>query len=698
MPRSHPLEKVRNIGIMAHVDAGKTTCTERILYYTGRSHKIGEVHDGSATMDWMVQEQERGITITSAATTCEWQGHQINIIDTPGHVDFTVEVERSLRILDGAIGLFCAVGGVEPQSETVWRQAEKYSVPRVAFVNKMDRVGADFFGVVKQVERELGANAIPLTIPIGEGQDFRGLIDLIDNIAVYYDESDMGITIREEPIPEELKGVAAVWRRSLVEKVSEVDEPLLEKFCADEDISHQELVSAIRKATHAHLICPVICGSAFKNKGVQRLLDAVVEILPSPIDLPPISGKCIDGNPIERIPKDDGRLAALAFKVQTDRHIGKLVYVRIYSGTMSAGSYVFNATQNKRQRVGRLVKMHANRQEVVDALYSGEIGAVIGLADSVTGDTICCEDNVIVLEAIEFPSPVLSITAHAEKRADRDKLGKGLMRLAEEDPTFIVSTDPETEDTIISGMGELHLEIIIDRLKREFDVSVNVGPPQVAYRETMTLSVTHRERYSKQSGGRGQFADIEIIVEPNAPGHGFEFKNEIVGGSVPKEYIPAVEKGIIDAMTKGVWAGYPVVDVIARLVDGKHHEVDSSEQAFRICGSIAFKKAFMKGNPELLEPIMSLNVISPEEYSGTITGNICSRRGHVTGMEMQGNAQVIKGAVPLANMFGYASDLRNASQGRGNFTMHFEHYEAVPFSIAEEIIEAKKKAQADGKR
>ncbi len=695
MSRKYPLNQIRNIGIMAHIDAGKTTCTERILYYTGRSHKLGEVHDGAATMDWMAQEQERGITITSAATTCIWRDHQVNIIDTPGHVDFTVEVERSLRILDGAIGLFCAVGGVEPQSETVWRQAEKYAVPRIAFVNKMDRIGADFFGVVKQIEQELGANAVPLVIPVGEGRNFAGIIDLLTEVMVTYDESDQGTTFHETEIPQELREEADTWRRNLVEKVSEIDESLLEKFCADQEISADEIRAAVRQATFEHLICPVLCGSAFKNKGVQRLLDGVVDFLPSPIDLPPVSGRCLEGNPIERIPKDDGRLAALAFKVAADKHVGKLVYVRVYSGTLSAGTYVLNSTRSKRQRVGRILKMHANRQEAVDALYSGEIGAVVGLADSVTGDTICCADNPIVLEAIEFPAPVLSVACSPRERADRDKLGKGLAHLAEEDPTFVVSSDPETDDTLIAGMGELHLEIIVDRLRREFGVNVDVGAPQVAYRETATSSFTHRLRYAKQSGGHGQFAEVEICLEPLEPGSGFEFVNEIKGGAIPREYIPAVEKGIIQAMQKGIWAGFPVVDVRVRLVDGKHHEVDSSEQAFRIAGGMVFREAFMKCNPELLEPVMSVAVTTPEDFSGPIAGNICSKRGRIVGMDAQGNAQVIRGLVPLANMFGYSSELRNASQGRASFTMQFEHYEAVPFAIAEEIIAARRKKAAE---
>jgi elongation factor G len=687
---------MRNIGIMAHIDAGKTTCTERILYYTGISHKIGEVHDGEATMDWMEQEQERGITITSAATTCTWDDHQINIIDTPGHVDFTVEVERSLRILDGAIGLFCAVGGVEPQSETVWRQAEKYDVPRICFVNKMDRIGADFLVVVGQIEKELGANVVPLVLPIGAEDRYQGIIDLVKMHAVMYDNDD-GANFEITDIPEDMLADAEKWRHNMIEKVSESDEELLEKFCADEEIGEEELQRAIRKATQDHLICPVLCGSAFKNKGVQRLLDAVVEYLPSPVDLPPISGKCVEeGVDITRDPKDDAPVAALAFKVMADKHIGKLIFTRIYSGTLKAGSYVMNTTQGKRQRVGRLVKMHANRQEMVDELYAGEIGAVVGLADTVTGDTICDEDNPIHLEAIEFPAPVISVCVSLEKRADRDKLGKALAKLAEEDPTFVVTTDKETDDTIISGMGELHLEIIVDRLKREFGLEVNVGAPQVAYRETITAVTEINEKYAKQSGGRGQFAQCSLKVEPLDPGSGFEFENKIVGGVIPKEYIPAVEKGIVDAMEQGVWAGYPVVDVKVTLHDGKYHEVDSNEMAFRLCGNMAFKKAFMKGNPELLEPMMSVAVVTPEDYQGAVTSSICGKRGRINGMDMQGNAQLVKSIVPLSEMFGYSSEIRNISQGRASFTMQFEHYEAVPFSIAEEIV--KKRQEEKNKK
>lgn len=693
MGRICPIARVRNIGIMAHIDAGKTTVSERMLYYTGKSYKMGEVHDGAVTMDWMAQEQERGITITSAATTISWRDHMINLIDTPGHVDFTVEVERSLRVLDGVIALFCAVAGVEPQSETVWRQAEKYSVPRIAFVNKMDRIGADFYKVVKSIEKELGANAVPITIPIGKETDFAGIIDLVANCAVYYNEENRGVSYCEKPVPVEMQKETAEWRKYLIEKVSEVDEHLLEKFCADEKITADELRTAIRKATHAHLVCPVLCGSAFKNKGIQRLLDAVVDYLPSPVDLPPIIGSCLSGKPIERIPKDAGRLAALAFKVVADKHVGKLVYVRVYSGTLKTMSYVLNSNEGKRERIGRLLRMHANKQESVEALYSGEIGAVVGLNETSTGDTICCEEDPIILESIEFPSPVLSIAVKVPKGGDSEKLSSALERLADEDPTFMVTTDRETEDTIISGMGELHLDIILDRLKREYNVIVEAGTPQVAYRETITSSVEINEKYAKQSGGRGQFAHVVFTLEPLDPGLGFEFVNSIKGGNIPKEFIPAIEKGIVETMSQGVWAGFPVVDVRVNLTDGKYHEVDSSERAFRTCASIAFKKAFLQANPELLEPVMSVNVISPEEFSGTITGILCSKRGRILGMDSQGNAKVVKAIVPLANMFGFASELRNMTQGRGSFTMHFEHYEAVPFNIAEEVIEKKKKSR-----
>ncbi|MEA3266093.1 MAG: elongation factor G, partial [Candidatus Fermentibacteria bacterium] len=627
MARDYNLAKIRNIGIMAHIDAGKTTVSERILFYTGKSHKIGEVHDGEATLDWMAQEQERGITITSAATTTEWKEHQINLIDTPGHVDFTVEVERSLRILDGTIALFCAVGGVEPQSETVWRQADKYSVPRIAFVNKMDRSGADFYGVVKELHSRLNANAIPITIPIlGEQNEFLGIIDLVDNCAVYYDESTDGMIFEEKPIPAEMEMISAKQRLILFEKVSEVDEGLFEKFCGDEEISKQELSAAIRKATHAGLVCPVLCGSAYKNKGVQRLLDAVVSYLPSPVDLPPISGKSKTGRLEQRKPGNEGPLAALAFKVVTDRHTGKLIYTRVYSGVLNAGSHVLNSTTGKKQRVSRILRMHANKRESVERLYTGEIGAVIGLSDTITGDTICSPDDPIILEAIEFPAPVLSIAVKPLKRQDRDKLTNALAKLSEEDPTFTVETNEETGDTVLSGMGELHLEILIDRIKREFLVDVEVNEPQVAYRETINGSIDWNEKYKKQTGGKGQFAHIIFTVEPLPAGSGFEFKNSVKGGNIPREYIPSVEKGIIDAMKDGVYCGFPVVDVKVTLKDGASHAVDSSEMAFRICARNAFKKAFMKCGPRLLEPMMAVSIVSPEEYSGGVSGSIYERR------------------------------------------------------------------------
>jgi elongation factor G len=676
---------------MAHIDAGKTTVTERILYYTGKSHRMGEVHDGDAVMDWMIQEQERGITITSAATEITWRNHAINLIDTPGHVDFTAEVERSLRVLDGVIALFCAVGGVEPQSETVWRQAEKYEVPRIAFVNKMDRIGSDFFGVVEQIQKELGANAVPVVIPIGSEDGFRGIIDLVQYCAVYYDETDLGTTFHEEAVPENRSEEVEFWRHNLVEKVSEVDEYLFDKFCTDSEITVDEIRSAIRKATHAHLICPVLCGSAFRNKGIQRLLDAVIHYLPSPVDKPPISGSCLNGKPIERVPLDEGRLAALAFKVVTDRHVGKLVYIRVYSGTLKAGSYVLNSTQHKKQRIGRLLKMHANRREVVENLFSGEIGAVVGLSDTMTGDTICCEANPIVLNAIEFPAPVVSVAVHPESRSEREKLFQALQKLAEEDPTFVVRLNPETEDTVISGMGELHLEIILDRLRREFGVLCQSEAPQVAYRETITVSVELGEKLVKQTGGHGQYAHVEILLQPLDPGQGFEFVNRIVGGTIPREYIPAVEKGVLDAMVEGPWAGFPVVDCRVILKDGTFHEVDSSEKAFRTCASMAFRKAFLRGNPELLEPVMRVHTTAPQEHAGAVTAGICLKRGRIIGMDTQGNAQVVKALVPLANLFGYTTELRNMTQGRALFTMHFERYEAVPFSIAEEVIRKRKK-------
>ncbi|MBN2586066.1 MAG: elongation factor G [Candidatus Fermentibacteraceae bacterium] len=687
MSRKYSLQHLRNIGIMAHIDAGKTTVSERILYYTGKLHRMGEVHDGQAVMDWMDQEQERGITITSAATATVWRDHMINLIDTPGHVDFTVEVERSLRVLDGVIALFCAVGGVEPQSETVWRQAEKYSVPRIAFVNKMDRLGADYYGVVSSIQKQLGANAVPVVIPIGSEDGFRGIVDLVDNCAVYYDKMDRGMTWHEEPVPDDMRETAEKWRRNLIEKISEIDEKLFEKYCNGAVIEKDELSRGIRKATHSHKVCPVLCGSAYRNMGVQRLLDAVVSYLPSPLDLPPISGRCLDGHPIERVPMDDGRLAALAFKVVTDRHVGKLVYVRVYSGTMESGSYVYNSNEKSTQRAGRILRMHADKREAVDALYTGEIGAVTGLSNTSTGDTLCCQDNPIVLEAIEFPAPVLSVAVKLEKKGERDRLSRALVKLSGEDPTFLVSIDPDTSETIISGMGELHLEIILERLRREFDVEVTTSPPRVAYRETITSTVDVDEKLVKQTGGKGQYAHVIMTLDPMPAGHGFEFRNRVRGGNIPREYIPAVEKGVLDAMSRGVLAGFPVVDIRVTLNDGAAHEVDSSEMAFRKCAESAFRKGFMKGNPQLLEPVMSVSVTTPEDYAGNVTASVYDKRGNITSMGRQVNAQVIKALIPLSRMFGYATELRNMSQGRAAFSMHFEHYEAVPFSIAEKVLE-----------
>ena len=693
MSRQIALDKVRNVGIMAHIDAGKTTATERILYYTGRTHRLGEVHNGAATMDWMAQERERGITITAAATTAFWRDHRVNIIDTPGHVDFTAEVERSLRVLDGTIALFCAVGGVEPQSETVWRQAEHYSVPRIAFINKMDRPGADFAAVVQQIERDLGANPLPVVMPIGEEENFVGVVDLVEEKAVYYDDEDAGLTYHEEAIPPELADSAAEWRGRLIEKVSELDEVLFEKYCNGEHAEAEEIRRALRKATLDGSAVPVLCGAAFKNKGIQRLLDATIDYLPSPVDLPPVIGKCLEGKEIDRHPKDDGRLAALAFKVVADKHTGKMIYVRVYSGTLRAGTYVYNATQQKRQRLGRLMQMHANHREERDAIYCGDIGAAIGLGDTVTGDTICGEDHPIVLEAIEFPAPVLSVSVLPASRADRDKLGEALSRLAEEDPTFVVSQEAETGQTLLSGMGELHLEIIVDRLKREFNVAAEVGTPEVAYRETLTSPVRLAHKLVKQTGGHGQYAHVVMELDPLDPGQGFEFESRVVGGAVPKEYIPSVERGIVDAMAKGAYAGYPVVDVKVALVDGSFHEVDSSDRAFRSCAAAAFREAFRKGGPELLEPVMSVSVITPEDFTGNVTSSLCSRRGRIAHMEPRAGAQEIKAVVPLAGMFGYATEMRTVTQGRANFSMQFEHYEAVPYAIAEEIAAKRKEEQ-----
>ncbi len=692
--RTVQLSKVRNIGIMAHIDAGKTTCTERVLFYTGRTHKLGETHDGKAVMDFMDQEKERGITITSAATTCNWRDCQINVIDTPGHVDFTVEVERSLRVLDGAIGLFCAVGGVEPQSETVWRQAEKYKVPRICFVNKMDRVGADFYQVVEQIRTILGANAVPIALPVNQGPEFQGIIDLVKMCYVYYVEDTKGTYPEDRELTPEMRELAEPWRKNLIEHVAELDENLLEKYFSDEPISEEELMAAIRKSTIAQKICPVLCGSAFRNKGIQRLLDAIVYYLPSPLDVPPAIGHDADGNEIERHADDNAPTAALAFKVVADKHVGKLVYVRVYSGKLEAGQYIYNSTQGKQQRIGRLARMHANHREEVECLVSGEIGAVIGLADTVTGDTLCSQDSIVKLESIDFPTPVISIAVKPINRGDRDKFTQALIKLAEEDPTFTVHFDEETGTTVISGMGELHLEIIVDRIRREFNIEVECGAPEVAYRETCTQVVKHEERFRKQSGGHGQYAHVIINMEPLEKGGGYEFVNEIKGGNIPKEYIPAIEKGFKDALEEGPTAGYPVVDVKITLVDGSFHEVDSSEIAFRTCASMAFKNAFRKAKPILLEPIMKLNITTPTDFAGAITGNLCARRGRIQGIEpLNTKSQLIRASSPLANLFGYTSELRNMTQGRAGFNMQFDFYEPVPKNLAEEIIERRRKKE-----
>ena len=694
MARFIDLKKVRNIGIMAHIDAGKTTLTERILFYTGRSHKIGEVHEGKAQMDWMKQEQERGITITSAATTCYWKEHRINIIDTPGHVDFTVEVERSLRVLDGAVAIFCAVGGVEPQSETVWRQSDKYNVPKIAFINKMDRMGADFFGVVKNIEEDLQANVIPLQIPIGSEDNFRGIIDLLEMKAYIYDDESLGKNFHIEDIPSDYLEIAKKYHHIMVEKAVELDDSLMERYLESEEaISEDELRNVIRMGTIQNKIVPVLCGSAFKNKGVQKLLDAITYFLPSPVDLPPIKGT--DPNDpekvIERKAGDEEPFSALAFKIQADPHMGKLVYFRVYSGTLKAGSYVYNSTKGKKERIGRILQMHANKRESREDIFAGDIAAAIGLDHTTTGDTLCDVNNPIILEAIEFPSPVMSISIFPKSRADQDKLTKGLVKLAEEDPTFSVHTDEETGETIISGMGELHLEIIVDRLKHEFNVEAVVGQPQVAYKETILESTVEEYKHVKQTGGKGQYGHVVMEIMPAEAGQGFEFINNITGGVIPKEYIPAVEKGVIEAMQEGIIAGFPVVDVKVRLFDGSYHSVDSSELSFKLAGRECFKKAFVKCSPVLLEPLMSIEITTPEANVGDVVGDICSRRGKVLGMELKGNQQIISAEAPLSEMFGYATTLRSITSGRANYSMHFERYVEVPFDIAEKVIEERKK-------
>lgn len=685
MSRAFPLERTRNIGIMAHIDAGKTTTTERILYYTGRIHKMGEVHEGAATMDWMEQEQERGITITSAATTAQWKNHRINIIDTPGHVDFTVEVERSLRVLDGAVAVLDAQSGVEPQTETVWRQATHYGVPRIVYCNKMDKIGADFDYSIQTLHKRLGANAHAIQMPIGAEDQFRGIIDLIEMKAYFYHNDD-GSNIEVKEVPEDLLDEALRRREALIEAVAEVDEEIMTKYLEGEEITIPELKAAIRRATIKVEFFPVLCGSSFKNKGVQLMLDAVIDYLPAPTDIPSIKGVLPDGTEIERHADDNEPFAALAFKVMTDPFVGKLTYFRVYSGTLSSGSYVLNSTKNQRERIGRILQMHANHREEIKDIYAGDIAAAVGLKYTTTGDTLCDIDHPVILESMEFPEPVIHVAIEPKSKADQDKMAIALQKLSEEDPTFTAHTDKETGETIIGGMGELHLEIIVDRMKREFKVACNVGTPQVSYRETIKTAAECEGKFVRQSGGRGQYGHVWIRFEPLERGKGNEFKDEIVGGTVPREYIPAVQKGLEEAMQNGLVAGYPVVDVRAVLFDGSYHEVDSSEIAFKIAASLALKEAAKKCNPVLLEPVMRVEVVVPEEYVGNVIGDIVSRRGRPEGQEMRGNAQVIKACVPLSEMFGYATALRSNTQGRGTFTMQFDHYEEVPKSIAEEII------------
>lgn len=686
MPREFSLEKTRNIGIMAHIDAGKTTTTERILFYTGRIHKVGETHEGASQMDWMEQEQERGITITSAATTAQWKGHRINIIDTPGHVDFTVEVERSLRVLDGAITVLDAQSGVEPQTETVWRQATTYGVPRIVFVNKMDKVGADFLYATKTVKDRLGANAVPVQLPIGAEDQFEGIIDLVEMHAIYY-KDEMGTEMEPTEIPDELKDQAEELRNELIEAVADYDEDIMMKYLEGEEITVDELKAAIRKATLSVEFYPVFCGSAFKNRGVQLLLDGVVDYLPAPTDIPAIKG-VVPGTDeeIERKADDNEPFAALAFKVMTDPYVGKLTFFRVYSGTLKSGSYVLNSVKNKKERIGRILQMHANHREEIDEIYCGDIAAAVGLKDTSTGDTLCDEKHPVILESMEFPEPVISVAIEPKTKADQDKMGIALGKLQEEDPTFTAETDPETGQTIISGMGELHLDVIVDRLKREFKVEANVGAPQVAYRETFRKEAEVEGKFIRQSGGRGQYGHVWIRFSPNEQGKGFEFVDSIVGGVVPREYIPSVEQGIKEAMESGVLAGYPLIDIKAELYDGSYHEVDSSEMAFKIAASMALRAAKDKCDPVLLEPIMKVEIVIPEEYMGDIIGDITSRRGRVDGMEARGNAQLVRAFVPLAEMFGYATALRSNTQGRGTYTMVFDHYAEVPKSIADEII------------
>jgi elongation factor G len=678
---------LRNIGIMAHIDAGKTTTTERILYYSGRLHRMGEVHDGAATMDWMEQEKERGITITSAATSITWKKHEINIIDTPGHVDFTVEVERSLRVLDGAVALFCAVGGVEPQSETVWRQADKYHVPRLAFVNKMDRIGADFYNVLDMMKQRLGANPLPIQIPIGEGDLFTGLVDLVKMKAVLYNDSSLGALFEEGDIPKGLIETSNKYRTDILEAVSEYDDALMEKYLEGEEISEEELKSAIRKATLDNKFTPVLCGSAFKNKGVQRLLDSVIDYLPSPLDVADVVGHHPDNNKeLTRKPSDEDPFAALAFKIMVDPYVGRLTFIRVYSGEIKSGSTVYNVNSQKKERIGRLLKMHANDREDITEISTGDIVAVVGLKNTRTGDTICDPNNRIVLESMHFPEPVISVAVEPKTKADQEKLAQSLSKLGDEDPTFHVKTDEDTGQTIISGMGELHLEIIVDRLLREFKVGANIGRPQVAFKETITKKVEAEGKFIKQSGGRGQYGHVKIELEPNEPGKGFEFIDAIVGGVIPREYINPVKNGIQDALRNGVLAGYPMDDVKVRLFDGSYHDVDSNEMAFKVAGSMALQNGAKKADPAIMEPIFSIEIVVPEEYLGDVIGDLNSRRGRISGILPRKDAQVVSGTVPLSEMFGYATDLRSITQGRAIYTMQFSHYDRVSASVSEDII------------
>ena len=688
MARNFPLERTRNIGIMAHIDAGKTTTTERILFYTGRTHKIGETHEGASQMDWMEQEKERGITITSAATTTTWKDHRINIIDTPGHVDFTVEVERSLRVLDGSVAVFCAKGGVEPQSENVWRQAETYKVPRIAFVNKMDILGANFYNVVEMMKERLGSNAVPVQLPIGKEDTFQGIIDLVKMDAIIY-EDDLGTVMDETEIPADMQELAAEWREKLVEAVAETDEELMMKYLEGEEFTEEEIKAAIRKATIACEMNPVFCGTAYRNKGVQPVIDAVIDYLPAPTDIPSIKGVLPDGTEAERHSSDDEPFSALAFKIMTDPFVGKLAFFRVYSGTLESGSYVLNATKNKRERIGRILQMHANTRQEITEVYAGDIAAAVGLKDTTTGDTLCDPNNAIILESMEFPEPVIDVAIEPKSKAAQEKMGTALQKLAEEDPTFRVRTDEETGQTIIGGMGELHLEIIVDRLLREFKVEANVGAPQVAYRETITKPVDVEYKYSKQSGGRGQYGHVKLRVNPQEAGSGYKFENKTVGGSVPKEYVGPTDAGIQGAMQSGLVAGYPVVDVAVELYDGSYHEVDSSEMAFKMAGSMAMKEALKKGDSVLLEPYFKVEVVTPEEYMGDVMGGINSKRGLIQGMEARAGAQVINAFVPLSEMFGYSTELRSTTQGRATYTMIFDHYEQVPAGVAKKIAEGR---------